>query len=341
MIGGAAAAQDWATRDLCDVTDPVLDLSEFASSEQSDLLARAAAIPNGVGRFWEIRAPDGAISHLWGTFHSSHRLMLNLPLPVTEAARTARVVALELDPVAPTRAALIERATEYDPYLGVNLRGYPETNNFHDILGPELLGWINARLESLGWGPDAASFLKPEIVAEILLTAPCDDFAYGTYPIQDSYIQLLGYMSGARILGLEPIDALRQTLTKQENRALLFDMIRLYGWALDPMQTPRDTANAFALYLSGQNALAMQLERLKLQHAFGNNRGPDIQRRVDAYLLDARNRDFAAAAETDLQRGGVFMAIGSWHLPGEAGMVALLRARGYTVTRIPTPGEAE
>jgi uncharacterized protein YbaP (TraB family) len=60
---------------------------------------------------------------------------------------------------------------------------------------------------------------------------------------------------------------------------------------------------------------------------------------VDAYLLNARNVTFANTAEAELQKGGVFMAVGASHIAGEAGMVALLQRRGYRVTRIPLPHE--
>ena len=32
--------------------------------------------------------------------------------------------------------------------------------------------------------------------------------------------------------------------------------------------------------------------------------------------------------------GGAFIAIGALHLPGETGMIELLKQRGYTVTRV-------
>ena len=46
-------------------------------------------------------------------------------------------------------------------------------------------------------------------------------------------------------------------------------------------------------------------------------------------------------ADVELRTGGVFMAIGSYHLPGEAGMIELLRREGFRVTRIPLAGEAD
>ena len=41
-----------------------------------------------------------------------------------------------------------------------------------------------------------------------------------------------------------------------------------------------------------------------------------------------------AVAEPLLDKGGVFIAVGALHLPGDKGLVALLRDGGYTVSPI-------
>ena len=39
-------------------------------------------------------------------------------------------------------------------------------------------------------------------------------------------------------------------------------------------------------------------------------------------------------AEPLLAKGGTFLAVGAMHLPGQEGIVELLRARGYRVTPV-------
>ncbi|MFQ5468324.1 MAG: TraB/GumN family protein, partial [Kiloniellaceae bacterium] len=48
---------------------------------------------------------------------------------------------------------------------------------------------------------------------------------------------------------------------------------------------------------------------------------------------DDRNKLMARRMEPFLRAGGAFVAIGALHLPGDTGLVSLLRARGYRVTR--------
>jgi hypothetical protein len=55
--------------------------------------------------------------------------------------------------------------------------------------------------------------------------------------------------------------------------------------------------------------------------------------RLKTRLIDDRNRIMAARIAPLLRDGGVFVAIGAAHLPGEGGVLARLEARGYSITR--------
>ncbi|MEM9141005.1 MAG: TraB/GumN family protein, partial [Pseudomonadota bacterium] len=51
-------------------------------------------------------------------------------------------------------------------------------------------------------------------------------------------------------------------------------------------------------------------------------------------LLDDRNRAWMGRISQELAKGNVFIAVGALHLPGEAGLVSLIRQAGYQVERI-------
>jgi uncharacterized protein YbaP (TraB family) len=46
-------------------------------------------------------------------------------------------------------------------------------------------------------------------------------------------------------------------------------------------------------------------------------------------FIDARNRIMAGRMAARLDQGGAFIAVGALHLPGEKGLVSLLKSRGY------------
>jgi hypothetical protein len=49
-------------------------------------------------------------------------------------------------------------------------------------------------------------------------------------------------------------------------------------------------------------------------------------------MIDERNAKMRDGAIPHLDKGGAFIAVGALHLPGPAGLVALLREAGYSVT---------
>jgi uncharacterized protein len=54
-------------------------------------------------------------------------------------------------------------------------------------------------------------------------------------------------------------------------------------------------------------------------------------------LLDARNRDWIPKLKPHLERGRAFVAVGAAHFPGEEGLIELLRAEGYVLSRVVRP----
>jgi hypothetical protein len=61
---------------------------------------------------------------------------------------------------------------------------------------------------------------------------------------------------------------------------------------------------------------------------------PDLQQRFLERLLYARTERMLQRLQPLLEGGGVFVAIGALHLPGDRGLLRLLADRGYTITRV-------
>lgn len=333
IFAAPLSAQSWATRDLCLIDEVRVHEEIFAPEFYAQMQSRGAKIRNGTGRFWRITSPNGAVSHLWGTMHSTLPIILRLPEEVTNAIAAARVVATEVDYTQYTRPELTVLHT------AVTKLSNQYTLNVSDLnIPPQLLTWIEQRLFALGWGDDALDYLKAAAVAEILLSAPCDDFASGVYPIQDDRIQMLGALAGADILSLEEPEALFTKLDDDENSDLTRAMIATYAAYLDP-ETPREAyATSYALYLQGRIGEMMAWEELYFAESY-HNEGPGWLSRTNDYLLRERNEVFMASALDDLREGRVFMAVGTYHLPMSYGLIAMLREAGFTVERIAVEGE--
>ena len=119
--------------------------------------------------------------------------------------------------------------------------------------------------------------------------------------------------------------------------------------AIPPAEMDRMLVESFAL-VAHEEDLKATLETLYVQGKiaaimefniwFGETYGPAETSRETAEALDkaviaARNKAWLPKLDRAMRKGGVFAAFGALHLPGEEGVVALLRAKGYTVTRFP------
>ena len=338
FLAEPALAQDWATRQVCTVVTPEIHADLFDPYGLDRLEDDAAKIPNGTGRLWRITTPEGAVSHLWGTFHSADAHILRAAEAARDLIETARIVAVEIDFSLDSRAAY--REAQYvpgryneatDPFaFDDNQRGTIAN------LPAEISGWILDRAIELGWTEDADLILSPAGMAEMLLSDPCEDFTGGTRPIQDDYIQLIAHLAGAETLGLEAPTAFFDDLKNRPETARAITAV--YGAYLQPMTDSRPRSTGFAMYQSGQIGLMSAWDRVYLREVLG----PEGDRLLDLtndYLLTFRNERFLKAIRAELEAGGVFLAVGVGHLPGTGGLVEMLRTEGYTVTRLPLPGE--
>ena len=330
------AAQEWITQQACQVDEPAIDPAAIDDQMMEEIRAISAGIENGVGRFWRITAPDGAVSHLWGTYHTTEVHVLNLPQAVRDTIARSRVVALEFSLFEPTRAdltAAFEAETDSLDQLPL-----PTDKLWFEAIDERVAGWIFQRARALGAGSMDIGYLHPALVAEMLLADPCDDFAAGL-PFQDNRIAMLGREAGARVVGLEGWDENSRDL--RQNRDVTLAMLELYGAALGPDNYNAFRRSAVALYLQGRMADWDAWALLSTRAFFGDEKGTRLVETVDGFLVRDRNFTFRDRAIPMLREGGVFIAVGAAHLPGRTGMVTLLRDAGFAVERIPLPGEIE
>lgn len=338
LWGGSAAAQDWADVDVCHVDTAEVVSEVYEPAGLAKLQAAAAQIPNGVGKFWRITAPNGAVSHLWGTMHVTHPLILNLPDIVVETVQSSRLVMTEIDFVFKDRAAY--RAAQDYPgrfNLSPDIQLLPPTTVMG--LAPDVSTWVRDRFVELGMSEDGPEYLTPGGLAEFLLAAPCEDFAAGVYPVQDDYIALLARLAGVPVRGLEDANEFVRDLNRPEMYETARALVGVYGTYLKPVNSNANRKTFFAHYLSGQLGLDMALDRSHVVDVLGPE-GDTMFTTANDYILTTRNERWIQRLKTELSFGGTFVAVGAYHLPGHGGLVELLRVAGYKVARVPVAGEA-
>ncbi|MEM9349794.1 MAG: TraB/GumN family protein [Pseudomonadota bacterium] len=325
-------AASWATRDVCDID--TLEIPKGWTTEQdiAEAKERAKSIPNGTGRLWRIEGPGGAVSHLFGTLHSNDPLLLDLPEELESALESARLVATEIDFRLPSR-----RLYRNDPSETYRWRG-ARANGADPPFEAELHSWTRLYFVGLGFKTPWA-VLTDVGVADLLLADPCNDFNTGVFPIMDNLIALEGVLSGAEFIGLEPPITFFEELSRPERSDELYGLLQIYGAYTQPAVDNRARQATMTLYAQGHIGEMMAHDAIYLEGVFGPERATRFREDGNRYLLEDRNLAWIEKIEAELGLGGVVMAVGAFHLPGETGLVSLLRKRGFTLTRIVAEGE--
>ena len=88
------------------------------------------------------------------------------------------------------------------------------------------------------------------------------------------------------------------------------------------------------LYQTAEIAAIWEFSIVTGAETVGIARSREIFGEFADLLLDKRNRAWMETMLPQLETGGVFAAFGAMHLVGEAGVIELLRAQGFEVSRL-------
>jgi uncharacterized protein YbaP (TraB family) len=199
--------------------------------------------------------------------------------------------------------------------------------------------WIDSRLQAIGFPEEGYRLLEHSYLAATLLSDACEDFSFGWLPIQDARIAMLAKLAGVPLLGLEHFDAILNRLRDDPTNQIAMSIIASYGAYLDPDIGKADLALTLKLYLEGRIGVLETMDRDSITRRIGERSGLEMYQTMDNYMIVERNRNFFDSALPQTESGGAFIAIGSFHLPGETGLPAMFAAQGYNVERVWVAGE--
>ena len=304
-------------------------IAAMPEAARTALRVEAAATPFSRGLVW--RASKGPARMLVvGTYH------LDDPRHEALAARIAPHLAaadMLLVEAGPEEQARLKSALSTDPTLIVDPDGPP----LPERLGEAAWARMRAAMAARGIPPAAAARLRPWYASVMLGMAPCmlaDMGAEGLIGLDQRLMAQAG-AAGVPVRALEPWDTvftLFSDLTPQEETDLIRTALAGADQADDMAMT---MANA---YFEGRGWEIWLLQR-HLAETAGLQSPEDIAAQTaltQEVLLDHRNRAWLApmleAAEAAATRGKeVVVAVGLLHLPGEAGVLALLEGEGWAV----------
>ncbi len=319
-FGGApvAAAQ-------CVGSDLFAALANDEPQRHAEILAKARTVPNGQGKFWRVERPGIAPSYLFGTFHDTGAGAEALDPAVEQALSGARLMLVEL-----TDAEEAEMKTRMatDPGFILSRSG----NGIIAQLSEAERATAGERLAERGLGLDMAERLKPWMLFTSLALPTCMiREAQAGKPILDDLLAQRATSAGVPVGGLE---------TYEEALGALIDLPEadIVAMVLDLLRSPYDEQDVWRtsanLYRAGEIAAIWEFSQAEAEKTIGAKQSAEVFARFEKEMLVDRNRAWMTALEPALADGNVFAAFGALHLVGETGIVELLRARGYTVTRL-------
>lgn len=259
--------------------------------------------------FYTVVSPEGRQNWLLGTIHSEDERVLAFPPVLEQALKQAETVGLEL---APDRG-MLERLAE--------AMRLPEGKKLSDRLDEALYRRVRSALSEYGMDADSVDRLRPWAAAMTLGQPPVR-----TGRFMDLVLARAAAEHGAISVGLETVDEQLAFFTGLGERA----HVALLRQAVEDRERGREDFEALlAAYLESDLAQLQELARRQL------SRLPQcVQEEFRVQGITLRNIEMARRAQPLLDQGAALIAVGALHLPGEQGLVALLREQGNRVEAI-------
>ncbi len=259
--------------------------------------------------FYSVVSPEGGQNWLLGTIHSEDERVLAFPPVLEQALKQAETVGLELVP----DREMLQRLAE--------AMRLPEGQKLSDRLDEILYERVRAALSDYGMNPDSVDRLRPWAAAMTLAQPPVR-----TGRFMDLVLARTAAEHGAKSVALETVDeqlAFFTGLGEQAHVALLRQAVE------DRERGLEDFEALLASYLEAD------LEQLQHQARRQLSRLPEsVQQNFRVQGITMRNIEMARRAQPLLDQGRALIAVGALHLPGEKGLVTLLREQGNRVEAI-------
>jgi uncharacterized protein YbaP (TraB family) len=254
---------------------------------------------------WKVTAPAGGTLYLGGSVHALRSTDYPLPTIYNRALEASSRLVFEDDPKASSEAgkALLRAGT------------YPKGDTLRDHVDPRTYNYVRRFFSLVNVSEDSFAKYRPWLINIMLSSPSSENWQLGV----EHYLQ-------RRAKGSKPISGLESPkehnsffvgLNDREAEALLLILFINAG--------QRETGGIFDAWRHGNADALAGIVRDSFRDF------PSLGRR----LIDVRNRNWVPKIEEYLRSGQTyFVVVGAGHMGGPDGLLALLRARGYTIEQL-------
>ena len=305
----------------CGGTDMLGELAATEPKIHDKILKEAGQVENADALLWKIEKDGVEPSYLFGTMHLSDKRVTDLP--------TAAAAALDA-----SRSVLIEVADTSNEAMTAAMIGqsalifYSDGRTLSDQLSGEEFAKVEAVAASAGMPEGFTKLMRPWLVSTLLSSSDCErkNLASGL-KVLDVLIESRAREKNIQVIGLETVEQQLTALAALPESEQL-EMLKVGLAYADRRDDMLETV--LQMYLKRNMGAAMPFQiALASKAGIGAKSFETFERT----LLVERNAGMVAKIRPELDKGRAFVAVGALHLTGKDGIVARLRASGFTVTR--------
>jgi hypothetical protein len=309
----------------CAGTDLLARMETADPAGHAALFRRAHEVRNPRGKFWRVRRDGAPDSYLFGTFHDTGIARQPLDPAVARALGAARLMLVE---VTEEEQARMQARMASDPAFVIDTG---RTGLSGQLTAAER-AVAERELAGRGVTLQIADKLRPWMLFSLLAVPQCMlREAEQGQPTLDALLMSNAAAAGIPVAGLETyqqaIDSIA-SIPAGIMDELLLEMLRDLSGEEDVRRS------SVTLYQTGEIAAIWEFSILSGAETVGIARSREIFDQLADLLLDTRNRAWMNTMLPELKTGGVFAAFGAMHLVGETGVIEVLRAQGFEVTRL-------
>lgn len=321
----AAAATTTAKDSVCGGDNLFAQLQEADPAAHAAVLAEARATSFSDTLLYRIEKDGAAPSWLFGTMHMTDPRIVQLSPKVQTAFDAAETLVIETDEILDITKAQLALLSRPD------LQMFTDGARLSDFIEEEDRAVLDEGLAQRGLQLALIDRMKPWMVTGMVALPACEmQRKQAGEPFLDIALAERAAASGKDVRGLETIveqlDAMASLPIEFHVQGLV-ETIKLGDMMDDVIET------MIQLYLDENIAAVMPT----LEHIAAEATGATDAEGYAAFeekIITNRNRIMAERAAPMLDEGGVFLAVGALHLPGEEGVAQLLQDAGYTITPV-------
>ncbi|MEX0343398.1 MAG: TraB/GumN family protein [Rhizobiaceae bacterium] len=318
LVGSSHARADQAA--ACTGQNLLAELERSDPAKFELIRHEADRTLNGKGLLWRIEKDGLEPSFLFGTMHLTDDRVTDLTDEARTAFEQANTVVIE------TTDILDEGKAAMALLAHPELMMLPGSDSLRTLLSAEDLAVVTEALDGRGIPLGSVIKMQPWLLTATISIPACE-FARrkGGLSVLDAKLAHDAEALGKEIAGLETgVSQLQAMASLPMDLHLqgLVQTLKLGDRINDMFET------LIVLYLDGEIGMVWPLFKSILP-----TDDPAGYGEFERVMITTRNHGMVENAEPFLQAGGAFIAVGALHLPGEEGIVELLRNTGYRVTQ--------